>query len=76
MSSVSDEYRRMAAQARLNADMALLPNVKKLHLESAERFDQLAEQIENVAKTKARNDAANLADTLVLANRTSWPRHG
>lgn len=58
MSTLSDQYRQMAAQARSDAEAAELPNVQHRHLRSAERFDQIAEEIENVARAKARNDAA------------------
>ena len=62
MSTLSDQYRLMAAQARSDANVAQLPNVQRLHLQSAERFDQIAQGIESVAKAKARNEAAKLAE--------------
>ena len=65
MSTLSDQYRQMAAQARLDADLAQLSNVQRLHLQSAERFDQIAHGIESIAKAKARNDAAKVAENAV-----------
>ena len=73
MSELSDQYRKMAAQARSDADAAKLANVRQLHRQGAERFDQIAQQIENGAKAKARNEAANLADTVSLSITASWP---
>ena len=69
MSELSDQYRQMAAQARSDAESAQLPNVRQLRLQSAERFDQIAQQIENGAKAKARDEAANLSDTVTLDTR-------
>ena len=62
MSTLSDQYRQMAAKARSEADAAKLPNVQQLHLRSAERLDQIAQGLENVAKAKVRNEAAKLAE--------------
>ena len=62
MSTQSDQYRQMAAQARTDADDAELPNVQQAHLRSAERLDQMAQEIENIARAKARNDAAKEAE--------------
>ena len=58
MSTLSDQHRQMATEARSDAASAKLPNVQKRHLRSAERFDHIAQEIESVAKAKARNDAA------------------
>jgi len=58
MSTVLDQYRKMASKARSDAAAAKLPNVQQLHLASAARLDQIAEQIESVARAKSRNAAA------------------
>ena len=62
MSTLSDQYRQMAAKARSEADAAKLPNVQQLHPRSAERLNQIAQGLENVAKAKVRNEAAKLAE--------------
>ena len=71
MSTLSDQYRQMAAKARSEADAAKLPNVQQLHLRSAERLNQIAQRLENVAKAKARNEAAKVAEggALISCNR-------
>ena len=58
MSTVSDQYREMAAKARRQAEDAELPNVRLRHLRSAERLDEIAQGIERVAEAKSRNEAA------------------
>ena len=68
MSTLSDQYRQMAAQARSDAEAAELPNVQQAHRRSAERLDQMAREIENVARAKARNDAAKEAETSARSN--------
>ena len=67
MSTLPDQYRQMAAQARSDAEAAELPNVQQRHLRSAERLDHIAQEIENVAKAKARNDAAKEAEASATA---------
>lgn len=62
MSTLSAQYRQMAVQARTDADAARLPNVQQVHLQSAERLHQMVLEIENVARAKARNDAAKDAE--------------
>ena len=52
----------MAAQSRLDAEEAKLPNVQQSHLRSAERSNEMAKAVERVAEAKARNDAAKLAE--------------
>ena len=42
MSTLPDQYRQMAAQARSDAEAAELPNVQQRHLRSAERLDSEA----------------------------------
>jgi hypothetical protein len=59
---IAEQYRGMASRARLDADAASLVNVKQAHYRSAERFDEIAQAIESVAKAKARNDAAKAAE--------------
>ena len=58
---MSDLYREMAAKARRDAEAAALPNVRQLHLQSAERLDEIAQGIERVAQAKTRNDVAKQA---------------
>lgn len=58
MSTLLDQYRQMASKARSDAAAAELPNVRQIHLASADRLDQMAQQIESVALAKARNEAA------------------
>ena len=58
MSTLLDQYRQMASQARLDAATAALPNVRQVHLTSADRLDQIIHRLESVAQAKARNDAA------------------
>lgn len=63
MSVLSEQYRRLAARSRLDADAAQLPNVRQSHLRSAERLDEMAKAVDGVAEAKARNDAAKLAES-------------
>jgi hypothetical protein len=58
MESTLEQYRRLAEEARQEAASADLPYVKARHLRSAEHFDALANNLEGVARCKARNDAA------------------
>lgn len=58
MVDLSHQYREMAAKARAAAETAPLQNVKKLHLGSAERLEEMAQALEFVAQAKGRNDAA------------------
>ena len=58
MSDATEHYRRMAHHARAEAEAAVLPNVRQLHLRSAERLEQIVAGIENVLLAKARNDEA------------------
>jgi hypothetical protein len=64
MSTQSDQYREMAAKARSEADASELPNVRQVHLRSADRLDQLVQSIENVANAKVRNEAGKAAELL------------
>ena len=66
MTTVSDQYRQMAERARSEAALATLSNVKRLHLQSAERFDHIAQGLEGVSEAKARNDAAKEAEARSL----------
>jgi hypothetical protein len=58
MSEIVDQYRKMADQARSDAAAALLPNVREVHLRSAERIDAIISRLDSVAQAKVRNDAA------------------
>lgn len=58
MSDVIDQYRRMARKARSEAAASLLPNVRNMHLQSAERLDEIISGLESVAQAKVRNDNA------------------
>lgn len=60
--TLSHQYRAMAKQARLDAQAALLPNVREAHLRSAGRFEEIARAHETTAAAKARNDAAKAAE--------------
>ena len=64
MITQSDQYREMAAKARSEAQGAGLPNVREIHLRSAERLDQLAQSLDGVAEAKARNEAGKAAELL------------
>jgi hypothetical protein len=58
VSDVIEQYRKMASKARSEAAAALLPNVRQLHLRSAERLDEIVSGLESVAHAKVRNDNA------------------
>jgi hypothetical protein len=58
MESTLEHYRRLAEEARQEAKSADLPHVKARQLRSAEHFDALANNLEGVARCKARNEAA------------------
>ena len=53
-----EQYRKMASKARLDAAAASLPNVRQLHLRSAERLDEIVSVLESVAHAKVRNENA------------------
>jgi hypothetical protein len=53
-----EHYRKLASEAREQAAASTLPQVKLRHLCSAEHFDEIVTGLEDVAKAKARNDAA------------------
>jgi hypothetical protein len=63
VSDVIEQYRKMAYKARLEADAASLPNVRQLHIRSAERFYEIIEGLESVAHAKVRNENAKRAAT-------------
>jgi hypothetical protein len=56
--SDADNYRKMADKARADAAETSLPNVRQLHLRSAERLDALISGLDSVAEAKSRNDTA------------------
>ncbi len=58
MSELVDQYRKIADQARSDAAAALLPNVREVHLRSAERIDAIISRLDSVAQAKVRNDDA------------------
>ncbi len=58
MNDVIGLYRKLADKARSDAASASLPNVRDLHLRSAERLDELILGLESVAHAKVRNDNA------------------
>ncbi len=58
MSDVIEQYRKMASKARSDAAAASLPNVRQLHLRSAERLDEIVSGLESVAHAKVRNETA------------------
>ena len=53
-----EQYRKMASKARSDAAAASLPNVRQLHLRSAERLDEIVSGLESVAHAKIRNESA------------------
>ena len=58
MSDQANHYRKLADKARHDAKAASLPNVRQLHLRSAERLEEIILGLENVAGAKMRNDEA------------------
>ena len=48
----------MADKARSEAAAASLPNVRKMHLQSAERLEEIISNLEKVAQAKVRNEDA------------------
>jgi hypothetical protein len=58
MSDLADQYRQMAIKARSDAATSPLPNVRELHLRSAERLDEMVSRITIVADAKSRNEEA------------------
>jgi hypothetical protein len=58
MLSPIDQYRSMANKARAEASAATLPNVRQLHLRSADRFDEIVLRLEQVSLAKSRNEEA------------------
>ncbi len=57
-STVGEQYRKMAREARAHAGAATLLNVRQLHLQSAERLDEIVLGLERVAQAKARDESA------------------
>ena len=58
MNSPTEHYRQLASKAREQAAASDLPQVKLRYLRSAQHFEELVAGLENVALTKARNEAA------------------
>jgi len=58
MSDIAEMYQKLADKARSDAATATLPNVRQLHLRSAERLDEIISGIQSVAKAKLRNEEA------------------
>jgi hypothetical protein len=58
MSDAIEQYRKMADKARAEAAGAMLPNVKQLHLRSADRLDEIVRGMEKVSLAKSENDEA------------------
>ena len=48
----------MADKARSDAAVAPLPNVRMMHLQSAERLEEIISNLERVAQAKVRNEDA------------------
>ena len=53
-----EQYRQLAADALEQAAASTLPQVKMRYLRSAEHFEKLVAGLENIARAKARNEAA------------------
>ena len=53
MSTLSQDYRKRAAENRAEAELTLLPNARNRLLMSAYRLDELASQAERVDDMKA-----------------------
>ena len=53
-----EQYRQLAAEALEQAAASTLPQVKMRYLRSAEHFEKLVAGLENIARAKARNEAA------------------
>ena len=53
-----EQYRQLAADALEQAAASTLPQVKMRYLCSAEHFEKLVAGLENIARAKARNEAA------------------
>ena len=66
MSDVIEQYRRMADKARGEAAAATLPNVRQLHLRSADRLDEIVIGLEKVLLAKARNEEAKRTEGTVI----------
>jgi len=64
MSDPVDQYRKLANKARSEAAVAMLPNVRELHLRSADRLDEIISGLESVAKAKVRNEEAKRIATV------------
>ena len=60
MTDLAEQYRLLADRARADAEDAFLPNVRRLHLQSAERLEQLIRGLDSTADAKMRNDRAKL----------------
>jgi hypothetical protein len=58
MSWPPEHYRRLASEAREEAAASSLPQVRLRYLRSAEHFDGIIVGLEDVARAKARNEAA------------------
>ena len=56
--SDADDYQKLADKARSDAATASLPNVRQLHLRSAERLDAIILGLNSYAQAKSRNEEA------------------
>lgn len=62
MNSPIEHYRQLAAEAYEQAAASTLPQVRMRNLRSAEHLDELVNGLENVARAKARNEAAKVGE--------------
>jgi hypothetical protein len=69
-------YRSRAAAERVAAEVTQLPHARQRHLAAAETWERMADQVDETAGAKARNEAARRAEQLVeqQVQRRDHPR--
>lgn len=58
----ADYYRRRADEARAHADDATLPEVRRVHLEMAARYDELLAEAQRSEKDGVRRQTVGVVD--------------
>ncbi len=53
-----EQNRKLADKARSDAAAASLPNVREVHLRSAERLEEIIARINSISGAKSRNEQA------------------
>ena len=73
MSTTHEFYRERAADARRNAEAAILDNVRDRHLTAAAAWEKMAERGERTARKRAETEARKAAEAAEAGPLPDWP---